>query len=261
MVSSLSKNINCIPSTTDVWENPNLIHFIQFGKLVPDLILGLPETDEGFNERQIKTQNKSSNIVEKRIDIGKTNALNETLKDSYPRHKIKLVEEDSILPEESAEIERIQKHKIIDNDNLYLVKWKNLQLSESSWIPEKKIVDLNSLCKTKPKNTNHILNKYFELKSNQNVVSSKIKLNVLGKIENQIYGNGYHCLMKKHILVTSMSFWGEKFESLRTEPVKQTNDECKIMVITKKCRESPMNCDAEYCTYSANPKATFSWLN
>ncbi|RNA02750.1 hypothetical protein BpHYR1_021501, partial [Brachionus plicatilis] len=80
-------------------------------------------------------------------------------------------------------------------------------------------------------------------------------------MEHQVYGNGYHCLMKKHILVTSMSFWGEKFESLRTEPVKLTNDECNIMVITKKCRESPMNCDAEYCTYSANPKATFSWLN
>ena len=242
------------------------------------------------------------------------------------------MEDDSSLPVESAEIERIQKHKIIDNDNLYLVKWKYLPLSESSWIPEKyfnnlklindyksglqfaksqrpkrkctlnkaffvsflllfsiipsvftenvnkikginvngsfmlcshsyhrKIVDLNSLCKTRPKNTNHILNKYFELKSNQNVVSSKIKLNVLGKLEHQVYGNGYHCLMKKHILVTSMSFWGEKFESLRTEPVKLTNVECKIMVITRKCRESPMNCDAEYCTYSANPKAIFSY--
>ncbi|RNA32968.1 hypothetical protein BpHYR1_002470 [Brachionus plicatilis] len=85
-------------------------------------------------------QNKSTNIVEKRIEIGKNvflkcegllnkleprfkgpykvsghtkSALNETLKDSYPRHKIKLVEDDSSLPVDSAEIERIQKHVTI----------------------------------------------------------------------------------------------------------------------------------------------------
>ncbi|RMZ97548.1 hypothetical protein BpHYR1_053472, partial [Brachionus plicatilis] len=73
------------------------------------------------------------------------NALNETLKDSYPRHKIKLVEDDSSLPVESAEMERIQKHKIIDNDTLYLVKWKNLPLSESSWIPEKYFNNLKQI--------------------------------------------------------------------------------------------------------------------
>ncbi|RNA28784.1 melanocyte PMEL-like, partial [Brachionus plicatilis] len=170
-----------------------------FKRFMIDLILGLPETVEGFNallviiefvtrfsfakpirlksanevasilteyiKRQIKRQNKSTNIVEKRIDIGKTvflkcegllnkleprfkgpykvsghtkrgsyiikNALNETLKDSYPRHKIKLVEDDSSLPEESAEIERIQKHKIIDNDNLYL-DYNSLNLNVQS---------------------------------------------------------------------------------------------------------------------------------
>ena len=320
-----------------------------------------------FQERQIKSQNNSTNVVEKRIEIGKTvflkcegllnkleprfkgpykvsghskrgnyiikNALNETLKDSYPRHKIKLVEDDSSLPVESAEIERIQKHKTIDNDNLYLVKWKYLPLSESSWIPEKyfnnlklindyksglqfaksqrpkrkctlskayfvsflflfsiipsvfsemllnskeinlngsfkvcshsylkNIVNINSLCKTKPKHSNKILNQYFEITPDERVVSWEIKLNVLGKMDYQVYGNGFHCMQKKHILITSMSFWGEKFESLRTEPVKLTRNECKIMVITKKCKESPMNCDADYCTYSANPKAAFSWL-
>ncbi|RNA02751.1 hypothetical protein BpHYR1_021502, partial [Brachionus plicatilis] len=59
---------------------------------------------KAFQERQIKTQNKSTNIVKERIDIGKTNALNETLKDSYPRHKIKLVEDDSSLPHYSFNI-------------------------------------------------------------------------------------------------------------------------------------------------------------
>lgn len=67
--------------------------------------------------------------------------------------------------------------------------------------------------------------------------------------------------MKRHILTTSMSFWGEKFESFRTEIVKMSMEECKIMVISKKCIKFPMDCDGEYCSYSANPVPTFSWLN
>ncbi|RNA32942.1 Transposon Ty3-G Gag-Pol [Brachionus plicatilis] len=202
-----------------------------FKRVMIDLILGLPETDEGFNG----LLNKSTNIVEKRIDIGKTvflkckgllnkleprfkgpykvsghtkrgnyiikNALNETLKDSYPRHKIKLVEDDSSLPEESAEIERIRKHKIILFENKTKCFRKNGAPNLWKW---------------------------------------------LSLLDEKTYFSYINVVL------------GEKFESLRTEPVKLTNDECKIMVITKKCRESPMNCDAEYRTYSANPKATFS---
>ena len=66
-----------------------------------------------------------------------TNALNETLKDSYPRHKVKVVDDDSSLPNESAEVERIIKHKVLNNEFFYLIKWKNLPVSESSWIPER----------------------------------------------------------------------------------------------------------------------------
>ncbi|CAF1003547.1 unnamed protein product [Brachionus calyciflorus] len=50
------------------------------------------------------------------------NSLGEKLPDSYPRHKLKIVENNQNLPEESAEIERILGHKVIDNNFHYLVK-------------------------------------------------------------------------------------------------------------------------------------------
>ncbi|CAF1060505.1 unnamed protein product, partial [Brachionus calyciflorus] len=77
---------------------------------------------------------------------------------------------------------------------------------------------------------------------------------------HQVYGTGYHCLMKKHTLTTSMSFLGEKYESLRTEIIKISRDECFLMVKTKKCKDSPMECEGEYCSFASNPLPTFRWM-
>lgn len=126
----------------------------------------------------------------------------------------------------------------------------------------KNMIDFNNLCKNKPNRTNHIVKDYLGLKnSDPSVQFWRRKLYLLGKLEHQVYGNGYHCLMKRHILITSMSFWGEKFESFRTEVVKLSKEECKIMVMSKKCGKYQMECDGEYCSYNANPVPTFSWLN
>ena len=267
-----------------------------------------------------------------------TNALNETLKDSYQRHKVKVVNDDSSLPNESAEVERIIKHKVLNNEFFYLIKWKNLPVSESSWIPERyfnstkmineykasinninnsgntrpkrkcttkninnltillilyflfpfiycdknagsesmiikgrfkvcshsfqyNLLDFNSVCQSKPIKPKRVVTDFLSANGfYPNKFPYTKSMLVFGKLEHLVYGNGYHCLMKKHILTTSMSFWGEKFESLRTEPVKISRDECRVMIITKKCSNSAMTCDGEYCSYSANPIPSFLWL-
>ena len=81
------------------------------------------------------------------------NALNEILPQSYPLHKIKTVQDDKSLPADSAEVEKIIRHKIIDNDYFFLVKWKNFPLSECSWVPEKNFnsMDLVNKYKEEPK--------------------------------------------------------------------------------------------------------------
>ncbi|CAF1154730.1 unnamed protein product, partial [Brachionus calyciflorus] len=79
-------------------------------------------------------------------------------------------------------------------------------------------------------------------------------------MEYQVYGNAYHCLKKQHVLTTSMSFWGAKFESLKTEVVKLTKEECALMSATKKCEQRDMDCDGEYCSFSSNPSPVFNWM-
>ncbi|CAF0997117.1 unnamed protein product [Brachionus calyciflorus] len=48
-----------------------------------------------------------------------SNALNEKLPDSVPRHKLKIVENDESLPPESAEVEKILKDKMVEKESFY----------------------------------------------------------------------------------------------------------------------------------------------
>ncbi|RMZ97631.1 hypothetical protein BpHYR1_015777, partial [Brachionus plicatilis] len=86
------------------------------------------------------------------------------------------------------------------------------------------------------------------------------KFYLFGKLSNQVYGNGYQCEKKKHFLITSMSFFGQKYESLRTENIIINENECKIMVLSKKCNEYNMNCVGEHCSFSEIPESRYSWM-
>ena len=111
---------------------------------------------ENSQEKQREIQNRNQNTVHDKIPIGQTvylkcegllskleprfkgpykiveitrrgnykveNSLKEKLPESYPRHKIKVVEDDKRLPEDSAEVEKIIKHKTINNEILPILK-------------------------------------------------------------------------------------------------------------------------------------------
>ena len=341
-----------------------------------------PEVIERINanqEKQKETQNNEQNTVSEKIEIGKTvylkcegllskleprfkgpykiigytkrgnykvsNALNETLPETFPRQKIKVVDDNENLPEDSAEIDRILKHKIEGNKYFFLVKWKDLPVSESSWIPEdhfndmklvneykkqistnpelintrpkrgrkprsinlivsllifsfffipqmlcqiteevlidehesiivkdefqycsnalhNNMINLKTLCQFKSKAAKGIVKKYLNLfNSGFTTKTTTRKLFMFSKSTYQVYGNGYHCLKKKHTLTTSMSFWGEKFESLRTTNIKLNRQECINMVTSKKCGDYDMECDGDYCSFSSNPVPDFQWMS
>ena len=84
-------------------------------------------------------------------------------------------------------------------------------------------------------------------------------MHILGKTSHDVYGNGIHCIKKKHILTTSTNMLWAKYESFRTENVKLTREECFTMKYTKKCGDNSMECDGNYCSYSSNPIPEFSW--
>ncbi|CAF1141669.1 unnamed protein product, partial [Brachionus calyciflorus] len=120
------------------------------------------ETIGKNQEKQIVTQNRSQNTSFDIIPIGKTvylkcegllskleprfkgpykviefikrgnykvkNALDESLPESFPRHKLKVIENDKTLPEESAEIEKILKQKDKGNEKFTWLNGKIFQL-------------------------------------------------------------------------------------------------------------------------------------
>ena len=140
-------------------------------------------------EKQIIIQNKAHNTESEKIPIGTTvylkcegllskleprfkgpykitghtsrgnykvqDALGNAISESFPRQKIKVVIDNELLPEQSLEIEKIIKHKIVDNNWFYLVKWADMPAKESSWIPESHF------------NSKLIINKYKETLGNQ----------------------------------------------------------------------------------------------
>ncbi|CAF1073530.1 unnamed protein product [Brachionus calyciflorus] len=56
-------------------------------------------------------------------------------------------------------------------------------------------------------------------------------------------------------------FWREKYESLRTEYVRVSRDECFLMTKNKQCNGFPMDCQNEYFTFQSNPVPIFKWMS
>ena len=88
---------------------------------------------------------------------------NYTLKDNlgnivnqkYPLHKLKVVSnEEETLDKETAEVEKILDDKCRDNENYYLVKWKNRSSSENEWVHDSDFF------------TKAVINKYLNDKKN-----------------------------------------------------------------------------------------------
>jgi hypothetical protein len=123
------------------------------------------------------------------------------------------------------------------------------------------MVNLKNICNSKPSGPKSLIKNYLsEVNISINPKGTSRKFYMFGKLQHQVYGTGYHCMKKKHILTTSMSFFGEKYESLRTENVKLSRDECFLMVMNKQCDGIQMDCDNEYCSYNSNPMAIFNWM-
>ncbi|CAF0845906.1 unnamed protein product [Brachionus calyciflorus] len=130
-----------------------------------------PKAIESGKVRQMEIQNRSQNTTLDIIPLGSTvflkcevllgkleprfkgpykiveqikrgnnkveNALKETLPESLPRHKIKMVQDHKSLPEESAEVEKIIKNRNVDNNKYYLAnKIKEPILSHNSILME-----------------------------------------------------------------------------------------------------------------------------
>jgi hypothetical protein len=157
--------------------------------LVEKIYPEVEEVIEEQQEKQAKIQNNRDTVVIEKIPIGTTvfiridgminkleprfkgpykiesytkrnnylltDALGNKLEHSYPRHKLKVVEVDDTLPEESVEVEKILQDKKMDNNNMYLVKWKDLPESENSWVPEKYF------------NSMKIVNEYWQSKESE----------------------------------------------------------------------------------------------
>ncbi|CAF0805234.1 unnamed protein product [Brachionus calyciflorus] len=124
------------------------------------------------------------------------------------------------------------------------------------------MINLKTICSSQTKKTKLLVKEYLTLfNSSFGTKSTTRKLFMMGKVQHQVYGTFFHCLKKRHILTTSMSFFGEKYESLRTENVKLSRDECFLMIKNKECHGNKMDCNNEYCTFSSNPLPTFSWMS
>ena len=60
--------------------------------------------------------------------------LKQKLEATYPLHKLKVTALDDATKSDYAEIEKIVSHKLENNKPLYLVKWRNEDSKNNSWV-------------------------------------------------------------------------------------------------------------------------------
>lgn len=57
------------------------------------------------------------------------------------------------------------------------------------------------------------------------------------------------------------NFFGIKSKIIEKRIIKMENDECKIMVATKKCDSITMMCEGEFCNGEKEPDEVYSWMS
>ena len=98
------------------------------------------------------------------------NALQELVKMSYPRQKLKVVSELENDDSVNLEVEKIIDHKKVNNQIVYLVKWKNSE--DTDWLPVDNF------------NTMEVINKYHEnlnikLANDKNALKPRVQQKLL----------------------------------------------------------------------------------
>ncbi len=69
------------------------------------------------------------------------------------------------------------------------------------------------------------------------------------------------CNRKMHTLSTWRNFFGDKFKEIKIENALIGPNECKDMILTKKCGNQNMQCDKNGCFFSPTLQGEFWWLS
>jgi len=98
-----------------------------------------------------------------------------------------------------------------------------------------------------------------------NSKNKKLAFGILSKQAFEIRGIAYECRKKKIKLQSSENFFGARFTERAEEIVIMTEEECRQLVITKRCGENEMNCvkdeDRTNCEFTPTLNEKFEWLS
>ena len=84
---------------------------------------------------------------------------------------------------------------------------------------------------------------------------------ILERRDHAVDGYGYACSKEKIIIETFVSFFGSKYKDKSISSVEVSRNDCKAMVLTKKCETKEMICQENNCIYKADPDYTYAFLN
>ena len=141
---------------------------------------------------------------------------------SFPRHKIKVIEDSGSKPEESEEVEKILDHRETADGYEFLVKWK--LDPDNSWVPESNF------------NTVEILNDYFKSLRGEAVPTRKRgrpkKLNLLNALLlSLIFSFLFGCISCIKIkdsftycmIDENMAYWDDTNDCARADDIDAMN--------------------------------------
>lgn len=91
-------------------------------------------------------------------------------------------------------------------------------------------------------------------------LSKSLEFSILTRNRHLVYGKGYQCRITEKDYSFTKTFFGNEYTSTFERHITVTRAECELMVKTKKCKETVMNCDGENCVVEFVPTYEHSWL-